>query len=46
VEDRVVEWAALVVLEPLIDPQLSPVSFAYRSGLWVRDALRQLAARP
>ena len=44
VEDRVVERAALVVLEPLIDPQLSPVSFAYRSGLGVRDALRQVAA--
>lgn len=44
VEDRVVERAALMVLEPLIDPQLSPFSFAYRSGLGVRDALRQLAA--
>jgi len=44
IEDRVVERAVLAVVEPLVDPHLSPYSFAYRSGLGTRDAVRQLVA--
>lgn len=43
VADRVGERAVLAVVDPLVDPHLSPFSFAYRSGLGVRDALRALA---
>ena len=41
-EDRVLERAILEVLDPLVDPVLSPWSFAYRRGLGVRDAVRAL----
>lgn len=44
VEDRIVERAALPELDRLIDPLLSPWSFAYRRGLGVPDAVRALAA--
>jgi len=40
--DRVVERSLLDVLDPLIDPTLSPFSFAYRRGLGVRDAIHAL----
>ena len=43
VADRVVERAVLGVVEPLVDPALSPFSFAYRSGRGVRDAIRAVA---
>jgi CRISPR-associated protein Cas1 len=43
VEDRIVERAVLAVLDRLIDPLLSPWSFAYRRGLGVKDAVRALA---
>lgn len=44
VDDRIVERAILGVLDPVIDPLLSPWSFAYRRGLGVIDAIRALAA--
>lgn len=40
--DRVVERAVLEVLDPLIDPVLSPWCFAFRKGLGVNDAIRAL----
>ena len=40
--DRIVERALLNVLDPIIDPELLPWSFAYRRGLGVQDALRAL----
>jgi Retron-type reverse transcriptase len=43
IEDRIVERALLGVLDPLVDPLLSPWSFAYRRGLGVKDAVRALA---
>jgi CRISPR-associated protein Cas1 len=43
IEDRIDERAVLDVLDPLIDPLLSPWSFAYRRGLGVKDAVRALA---
>ncbi|MFE6446841.1 hypothetical protein [Nocardiopsis dassonvillei] len=42
VRDRIVERAVLEVIEPFLDPVLSPWSFAYRSGLGVNDAIRAL----
>jgi CRISPR-associated protein Cas1 len=42
VPDRVVERAVLEVLDPLVDPVLSPWSFAFRRGLGVKDAIRAL----
>ncbi|MEU1900660.1 CRISPR-associated endonuclease Cas1 [Nocardiopsis dassonvillei] len=42
VRDRVVERTVLEVIEPFLDPVLSPWSFAYRSGLGVNDAIRAL----
>ncbi len=43
IEDRIVERALLDVLDPVVDPTLSPWSFAYRRGLGVTDAVRALA---
>ncbi|RKS07015.1 CRISPR-associated protein Cas1 [Nocardiopsis sp. Huas11] len=43
VRDRIVERAVLEVMDPYLDPVLSPWSFAYRSGLGVADAIRALA---
>lgn len=42
VADRVVERAVLGVIDPLVDPELLPWSFAYRRGLGVRDAVAAL----
>ena len=42
--DRVVERAVASVLTPVVDPHLSPASFAYRPGLGVGDAVRRLVA--
>ncbi|WP_435110442.1 hypothetical protein [Nocardiopsis synnemataformans] len=42
VRDRIVERAVLEVVEPYLDPVLSPWSFTYRSGLGVNDAIRAL----
>lgn len=42
VPDRIVERAVLSVVDPLVDPVLSPWSFAYRRGLGVKDAIRAL----
>jgi CRISPR-associated protein Cas1 len=44
VPDRIVERAVLDVVTPMIDPVLSPWSFAFRRGLGVRDAIRALSA--
>lgn len=44
IEDRVVERALLDVLDAEIDPLLLPWSFAYRRGLGVDDAIRELVA--
>ena len=41
-EDRIVERAVLMVLDPVIDPNLMPWSFAYRRGLGVGDAIDAL----
>jgi len=41
-EDRIVERAILQVLDPIVDPELQPWSFAYRRGLGVHDAHRSL----
>jgi len=40
--DRVLERALFEQLSPLIEPELSPWSFGYRTGLGVNDALRAL----
>jgi CRISPR-associated protein Cas1 len=45
VPDRVVERALLTVLTPQVDPWLGPASFAFRPGLGVADAVRELARR-
>lgn len=45
VADRVVERAVSQVLSVLVDPHLSPWSFAFRPGRGVRDAVRELAVR-
>lgn len=42
VRDRIVERAVMQVLEPLIDPLLSPWCFAYRRGLSRLDAIGAL----
>ena len=44
IRDRVAERAVGQVVAPLLDPSLTPWSFAYRAGLGVRDAIRTLAA--
>lgn len=44
VEDRMVERALLTVVDAEIDPLLLPWSFAYRRGLGVDDAIRELVA--
>lgn len=41
--DKIVERALLRVLDPVVDPELLPWSFAYRRGLGVSDALRAVA---
>lgn len=41
-EDRIVERSLLSVLDPLVDPELMPWSFAYRRGLGVPDAIDAL----
>jgi len=43
VADRVVERSLLSVIAPVLDPLLSPWSFAYRQGIRVLDALAALA---
>ncbi|WP_158263058.1 reverse transcriptase domain-containing protein [Amycolatopsis sp. CA-128772] len=43
VRDRVVERSILGVLGPVIDVLLGPGSFAYRPGLGVGDAVREVA---
>ncbi|MCR6488393.1 CRISPR-associated endonuclease Cas1 [Amycolatopsis sp. OK19-0408] len=43
VRDRVVERSILGVLGPAIDALLGPGSFAYRPGLGVSDAVREVA---
>ena len=44
VADRVVERSLAAALSPLVDPWLSPCSFAYRPGRGHLDAVRRLAA--
>lgn len=44
VVDRVAQTAALLVLAPIIDPRLSDVSWAYRSGRGVDDAIADVRA--
>jgi CRISPR-associated protein Cas1 len=43
VPDRIVERAILDVIVRYIDPYLGATSFAYRSGLGVKDAVREVA---
>lgn len=45
VADRVAERAITQVIAELIDPHLSPWSFAFRPGRGVQDAVRELAFR-
>jgi CRISPR-associated protein Cas1 len=40
--DRIVERAILGVLDPIVDPVLSPWCFGYRRGLGTQDAVRSL----
>lgn len=42
VEDRIVARAVLNVVMPFVDPELGPAAFAYRPGLGVGDAVRQV----
>ena len=42
IRDRVVERSLLSVLAVRVDPWLSPLSFAYRAGSGVDDAIRRL----
>lgn len=42
IADRIVERTILGVIDPLVDPELLPWSFAYRRGLGVADALSAL----
>jgi CRISPR-associated protein Cas1 len=44
VRDRVVERAIYQVLEPVLDPEFTPMSFAYRRGTGVKDAVAALVA--
>ena len=44
VRDRIVQQALLNVLHPILDPQLEPVSFAYRPGRSHKLAVEQVAS--
>lgn len=39
IKDRVLERAIYNVVEPLIDPHLSPLNFGFRKGMGVEDAI-------
>lgn len=42
IRDRIVERAVHQVLQPLLDPEFSPWSFAYRPGMGVEQAMEAL----
>lgn len=42
VRDRVVQMAALLVLEPIFEPDLQPEQYGYRAGRSALDALAQV----
>jgi RNA-directed DNA polymerase len=44
VKDRVVQMAALVVLEPIFEADLQPEQYAYRPGRRAQEAVRQVQA--
>jgi len=44
VRDRVVQMAALLVLEPIFEADLQPEQYAYRQGRSARDAVVQVQA--
>jgi len=44
IRDRVVQMAAVVVLEPIFEADLPPEQHAYRSGRSAHDALNDIAA--
>jgi group II intron reverse transcriptase/maturase len=44
VKDRVVQMAALVVLEPIFEAELQPEQYAYRRGRSALDAVQQVQA--
>lgn len=44
VRDRVAQTAALLVLEPVLDPEFEEVSFAYRKGRSLDQAIRRVVA--
>src|SRR4051812_28957155 len=42
IKDRVVQMAAVLVLEPIFEADLEPEQFAYRAGRSALDAVRQV----
>jgi RNA-directed DNA polymerase len=42
IKDRVVQMAALLVLEPIFEPDLQPEQYAYRQGRSALDAIAQV----
>jgi hypothetical protein len=44
IKDRVVQMAALLVLEPIFEADLQPEQYAYRPGRSARDAVQQVQA--
>ena len=44
IRDRVVQMAAVLILEPIFEADLQPEQYAYRSGKSAHDAIRQVHA--
>lgn len=45
IRDRVVQMAAVLVLEPIFEPDLPPEQYAYRAGRSAQDAVRAVQAK-
>ena len=45
IRDRVVQMAAVLVLEPIFEPDLLPEQYAYRAGRSAQDAVRAVQAK-